>query len=57
MKKIFTKEMAGNAILMFGVVIVALAVNEKFIKPRISGGNGMASTPAPASTTSATTEA
>jgi hypothetical protein len=50
MKKIFTKEVAANAIFTFAVVMVALAVNEKFVKPRLQASNGAAPAPvAPAS--------
>lgn len=56
MKKIFTKEMAVNSIVTLAVVLVALAVNEKFIKPKMASGNDLSSTPAP-KTPSATTEA
>jgi len=47
LKKIFTKEMATNAVVTLGVVLIALAVNEKFIKPRMNGG---ASAPSPTPT-------
>lgn len=52
LKKIFTKEMATNAVVTLGVVLVALAINEKFIKPRMNGGASAPTptpTPAPAS--------
>lgn len=60
MKKIFTKEMMTNALVTLGVVMVALAVHEKLVKPRLNGGatasNGN-TTPAPAETAPAVEEA
>lgn len=44
LKKIFTKEMMINAGVTLVVVLGALAINEKFIKPRLNAGND---TPAP----------
>jgi hypothetical protein len=46
LKKIFTKEMATNAVVTLGVVLVALAINEKFIKPTMNAG-ASAPTPTP----------
>jgi hypothetical protein len=52
MKKIFTKEMMTNALVTLGVVMVALAVHEKMVKPRLNagsnGGSNGGSAPAPA---------
>lgn len=48
MKKIFTKEMMTNALVTLGVVMVALAVHEKLVKPKLAGmSNDNAPAPAP----------
>ena len=54
MKKIFTKEMMTNALVTLGVVMVALAVHEKLVKPKLAGGSSdNGSTPAPVASTPA----
>jgi len=47
LKDIFTKEMMTNAVVTLAVVMVGLAVHDKFVRPRISASNG-GSTPSPA---------
>jgi hypothetical protein len=56
MKKIFTKEMATNAVVTLAVVLVGLAINEKFIKPRLNGGGGDSAQAPIVPTTPTTTE-
>lgn len=40
LKNIFTKEMITNAVVTLGVVMVGLAVHDKFVRPRIMASNG-----------------
>jgi hypothetical protein len=50
MKKIFTKEMLTNAVVTLGVVMIALAVHEKYVAPMLKGtatGGGSAPTTTP----------
>lgn len=57
MKKIFTKEMMTNALVTLGVVMVALAVHEKLVKPRLAGGSSdTGSAPAPIAPTATVAE-
>lgn len=39
LKKIFTKEIMTNAVVTLAVVMVALAVHDRFVAPRVKGGN------------------
>lgn len=52
MKNLFTKEMMGNAVMTLAVVMVALAVHDKVVRPRLNGGSAPMTPPAtpPAST-------
>jgi predicted PurR-regulated permease PerM len=47
LKDIFTKEMMTNAVVTLAVVMVGLAVHDKFVRPKMMGSNG-GSTPSPA---------
>jgi len=47
LKDIFTKEMMTNAVVTLGMIMIGLAVHDKFVRPRISASNG-GSTPSPA---------
>ena len=49
LKDIFTKEMMINAVVTLGVVMVGLAVHDKFVRPRMMASNND-STPSPAPT-------
>lgn len=48
LKNIFTKEMMTNAVVTLAVVMVGLAVHDRFVRPRISGSANGGSTPSPA---------
>lgn len=60
MKKFLTPEMGINALVTLGVVMVGLAVHDKYVRPRMNasatnggnggGANGTASPSAPAET-------
>jgi len=52
LKNIFTKEMISNAVVTLAVVMVALAVHDRFVAPRLKGNGGTATPPIdPADTT------
>jgi predicted PurR-regulated permease PerM len=48
LKNIFTKEMLTNAVVTLGVVMIGLAVHDKFVRPRIMASNNGGATPSPA---------
>lgn len=48
LKDIFTKEMMTNAVVTLAVVMVGLAVHDKFVRPRMMANNDGGSTPSPA---------
>lgn len=48
LKDIFTKEMLTNAVVTLGVLMIGLAVHDKFVRPRIMASNNGGSTPSPA---------
>lgn len=57
LKKIFTKEMVTNAVVTLGVVMIGLAVHDRFVRPEIqkrmksaNGGDTKPSPSTPAST-------
>jgi hypothetical protein len=45
LKNIFTKEMMTNAVVTLAVVMVGLAVHDRFVSPRLKGNSG--TTPSP----------
>ena len=47
LKDIFTKEMMINAVVTLGVVMVGLAVHDKFVRPRMISNNDSTPSPAP----------
>ena len=47
LKNIFTKEMGVNALVTLGVVMVALAVHDKFVSPRLKGSTDTAPSQVP----------
>ena len=51
LKNIFTKEMLTNAVVTLGVVMIGLAVHDKFVRPRIMASNNGGATPSPPSAT------
>lgn len=50
LKDIFTKEVMANAVVTLAVVMVGLAVHDKFVRPKMmgSGSANGGSTPSPA---------
>lgn len=45
LKNIFTKEMMTNAVVTLAVVMVALAVHDRFVNPRLKGNGGTTTPP------------